>query len=308
MSELVLASAFARGLGPLNARFDPGLHLVLARAPDDRAALSELCAGVLPARRGAVTLDGDPIGNTPARRREIAALLADEELLAERDVRTSLSAACSLRGLSASPDALLARAGQLALAARDPRTLLAREKRRIACALSLAQTGCKVLVLCEPLTLAPELDELLVIEAARELSHSAIVIVLTATLGDALKFGGRVWWLERGRLEPPATHERPVWPQNALVIRTAAAEQLASTLRSDAAVVEALFEPDRTPFELVLRGHDIEALSLAVTRAARAAGITIDGLYPELPSLDSTLLARAGWVHPSYHAPLGGRP
>jgi ABC-type thiamine transport system ATPase subunit len=302
MSELVLEAAYARGLGPLNARFSRGLQLVLARAPADLAALAELLAGVLPARRGRVTLEGEDVGRTPARRREIAALLLDEELIAARDVRTALATVCSLRGISESVEALLAALGASQLSPRDPRTLDARERRLLALSLALGQTSSRVVVLADPLSLASEVGERFLIDACHRLSETAIVIVLTASLTDALQIGGRVWWLERGRLQPLGHGERPSVHQPGLVVRSQTARQLARELETDPAVLSLSYDATRAPYELTLRGPELEALALAVLRTANTLGARLDALHPELPTLDSALLARAGWIDPSYHA------
>ena len=308
MSELVLTSAMARGLGPLNARFTTGLHVVLARAESDLATLSELAAGVLPARRGRVSLDGDELGRTPARRREVAALLADEELLAASDVQSSLGVASALRGVSVSSAAALADAGLSELAPRDPRALDARERRSIALAFALAQSSIKVLILCDPLALAPEVDQRFVLARCQAQSRSAVVIVVVSSLADAMKVGGHLWWIDRGRLQAESAVRRPSFHPAGLVVTSPAARELARDLETDPAVSAVRFDGERAPSELGLRGPNLEALSTALARVSHALGASIDGIRPELPTLDSVLLARAGWVHPSYHARLEGKP
>jgi ABC-type thiamine transport system ATPase subunit len=308
MSDLVLEAAFARGLGPLDARFSKGLQLVLARAPADLAALAELLAGVLPARRGRVTLEGDELGRTPARRREVAALLLDEELIAAPDVRTALATACALRGVTESAEALLAPLGAAPLLARDPRTLDARERRLVALSLALGQTSSRAVVLADPLALAPEVGERFLIDTCHRLSETAIVIVLAPSLTDASQIGGRVWWLERGRLQPTGRGERPFVHPPGLVVRSQTARSLARELETDPAVASLAYDETRAPYELTLRGPELEALASAAARAANRLGARLDGLHPELPTLDSALLARAGWIDPSYHARREGRP
>ena len=68
MTELHLDHAFAHGLGPLDTRFSIGLSVVLGASADDLASLCELLAGVRPARRGRVLLDGDDLGSRPSAR------------------------------------------------------------------------------------------------------------------------------------------------------------------------------------------------------------------------------------------------
>jgi hypothetical protein len=60
------------------------------------------------------------------------------------------------------------------------------------------------------------------------------------------------------------------------------------------------FDEQHAPSELTLRGPDLEALSRAVMRESRARGARLDGLHPELPTLDAALLARAGWQFPTH--------
>ena len=134
------------------------------------------------------------------------------------------------------------------------------------------------------------------------------MIVLTASLTDALQIGGRVWWLERGRLQPANHGERPFVHQPALLVRSQMARSLARELETDPAVVSLTYDETRAPYELTLRGPELEGLASAAARAANKLGARLDGLHPELPTLDSALLARAGWIDPSYHARGEARP
>jgi hypothetical protein len=90
-------------------------------------------------------------------------------------------------------------------------------------------------------------------------------------------------------------------------VRSEAAAALAERLASEAEVGRVDYDAARAPLELVLRGPDLEALALALLRAAERAGARIESVGTELPALDSVLLARAGWTDAAYHPRPGAR-
>jgi len=300
MAELHLTSAFARGLGPLDARFSTGLSVVLGASEDDLASLCELLTGVLPARRGGVLLDGEDVGDRPGARRRIVSLLREEELLGGERVSDSLAAVCSLRGSSAATDDWLARAGLPDLAGRRPEALSPAERRAAALALALGTEDAAALVLYEPLSLAPRFSERYLLERTRERSERAVVVVLTTSLEHALSFGGALYWLERGRLQAPSQATPRASHSFTLLVWSSAAEKLAEALANDTEVGAVGFDARRAT-ELWLQGPELERLASAVCRHARALGVTITSLRPGLPPLESVLLSRAGWTDAGYH-------
>jgi ABC-type sugar transport system ATPase subunit len=137
MTELCLTAAFARGLGPLDARFSNGLSVVLGASPDDLASLCELLAGVRPARQGSVTLEGDDVGKRAGARRRVLSLLREAELFARGSVRDALTEACELRRSRAAVEDWLSAAGLSALGQRAPRSLSLHARRAAALAFAL---------------------------------------------------------------------------------------------------------------------------------------------------------------------------
>lgn len=305
MTELLLTHAFAHGLGPLNAQFSSGLSVVLGASPRDLSSLCELFAGVLPPRHGRVTLDGEELGNRPRARRRVLSLLADEEPFARTSVREALSEACALRGSRPAVDAWLAEAGVADLGARSPENLSSDERRAVALSLALGAEDADLVTLYEPLLLVPRVSERFLIEKCRRRAERGIVIVLTTSIEHALRLGGAVFWLERGRLQGPVEAAAGALYWFTLSVRGGDAQALAGALAQDPDVGGVGFDAQRNAAELWVRGSDPERLAACIGRHARALGIALDALRPALPTLESMLLSRAGWTDPSYHGAAG---
>src|SRR5690606_4811775 len=233
--------------------------------------------------------------------KRIAAVLADEELLPGRSVREALAHALALRGIPGSADAMLEEAGASALAPRDPTRLDGRERRLVAFALALALRDAPLLALADPLGLAPSVAHDVVLEHCRARAEHAVVLVTTPSLADAVRLGGDCRFLERGRLAPAANGTAAIAPQG-LVVRSEAARRLASLLAEDSSVHSVVFDEQRTPREVVVRGDDVEALARALARVAATGELAIESVTLETPTLESVLLTRAGFTHPSFHA------
>jgi ABC-type thiamine transport system ATPase subunit len=302
MTELRLTHAFAQGLGPLNAQFSVGLSVVLGASPKDLSSLCELLAGVRPPRHGRVTLDGEELGKRPSARRHVLSLLADEELFARSSVREALSEACALRGSPPAVDAWLARAGVADLGSRCPENLSPDERRAVVLSLALGAEDAALVTLYEPLLLVPRVSERFLIEACRRRAEQAVVVVLTTSIEHALRLGGAVSWLERGRLEGPAEAAPGALHWFTLSVRGGDAEALGGALSQEADVAGVGFDRHRNAAELWVHGADPERLAACIVRHARALGIALDTLRPALPTLESVLLSRAGWTDPNYHA------
>ncbi len=305
MTELRLTHAFAHGLGPLNAQFSIGLSVVLGASPRDLSSLCELLAGVRPPRQGHVTLDGEELGDRPSARRRVLSLLADEELLARSSVREALSEACTLRGSRPAVDGWLAEAGVADLGSRSPGNLSPDERRAAVLSLALGTEAAALVTLYEPLLLVPRVSERFLIEGCRRRAEQAVVVVLTTSIEHALRLGGAVFWLERGRIEGPAEAAPGGLHWFTLSVRGGDAEALAGALAQDPDVGGVGFDRQRNAAELWVRGSDPERLAACIGRHAHTLGIALDTLRPALPTLESVLLSRAGWTDPSYHRAAG---
>lgn len=292
----------------MEARFSVGLSVVLGASPDDLASLCELFAGVRPTRSGSVTLGGDDVGTRPSARRRVLSLFREEELFARRTVSEALSEICALRGSPAAVEEWLSDAGLPDLGRRAPERLLPGERRAAALSLALGADGAALLALYEPLLLLPRVSERFVIERCRSRAEHAVVVVFTTSLEHALRFGGSLYWLERGRLQGPSQTAARVVPGFTLRVQSSSARELAEALAQDPDVSSVGFEPRRSASELWVRGADPERLAACVCRHARSLGAAIDGLRPALPTLESVLLSRAGWTDPSYHLAPGAVP
>jgi ABC-type thiamine transport system ATPase subunit len=307
MSELALHGVFAHGLGPLEARFETGLNVVLGSALTDLSTLAELLAGATGPRVGRISLDGHAIDGRPARGYELASLLDREELFDAENVGDAIEQMCSLRGSSLSSELMLREARISAFASRKPRNLDAWERRAVALCLALALEPLKLLTLFDPFALSPDIDPRFITERCRARAERAIVVVLVPSVTDAMRLGGKVFWLERGRLEGPKTEGQPNATLPGLVVRSEAAATLAERLASEPEVGRVDYDAARAPHDLVVRGADLEALALSLLRAVERAGAHVESISTEMPALDSVLLARAGWTDAAYHPRPGTR-
>jgi ABC-type multidrug transport system ATPase subunit len=258
-------------------------------------------SGAAPARAGQLSLDGHALDRRSGRAHELASLLDQEELLDADSVGEAIEQACALRGSAQSSELMLREARLSAFAARKPRLLSPRERRIVALGLSLSLEPLKLLTLYDPFALCPDVEPRFIAERCRARAERAIVIVLTPAVSDAYRLGGKVFWLERGRLEGPKAYGHPTPGLPGLVVRSEAAAALSERLRSEPEVSVVDYDAVRSPLELVLRGPDLEALALALMRAAERAGARIESISTEMPALDSVLLARAGFTDAAYH-------
>jgi len=205
---------------------------VLGPSGGGKSTLLRVIAGLQPASRGRVVLDGRDLTTVPAHRRGVGLMFQDHALFPHRDVAANVAFGLRMRG--ASRPEMASRVGEclelVGLAGfdrRDVGSLSGGERQRVALARALAP-GPDVLLLDEPLGSLDRalrdrlLDDLVaVIRAA-----AATVLHVTHDRAEAFAVGERIAVLRDGRLGQVGTpHElwwRPRDEATALLVGPAA--------------------------------------------------------------------------------------
>jgi ABC-2 type transport system ATP-binding protein len=278
VSTLELSRLRASGLSGLDAVFGPGCWPLLGAPADGTAALIEILGGWRAPRRGSVRLDGHDPRRSPALRRRIGVLAAEEELPDAPDVARAVARATALRGDRAAPEQVLGAAGLDGWAPRRLASLDPAERRAVALALALSVPAPALLGLHEPLGVR-HVDAAWTLERLRTAAQSgAVVVCTTSSREDARRVAPRVLVLASGRLlgGVPAAPAAPAW----LRVATAEPRRLAALLADDPAVAATRWDVGEAPGELLIGGADPALLAMAVARAARQGAIPVLALGP----------------------------
>jgi ABC-type multidrug transport system ATPase subunit len=302
MSELELEDLLDDGLGPLDLRFGPGLNVCLADSVMMLARLVELASGARTPRRGRALYARANLRESPEARRKMACLRSEEALPAAANVRDSLAIVLGLRGSQASPDALLDEWGLGVYARSAPDRLRNDERRALQLAVCLSGIGTSLILLHDPLALAPRLSRRRMLARCAELSREQTLLITTDSLPDAIAFGGRAYLFERGRVSNfvgLALHR----VGESLRVRSMEAKRLAEALGAESCL-HVRFDAHASKSELSVSGETLASLATSVARVASEQRIAVESLSLELPSLASLLSARATQrSRPTAHAP-----
>jgi thiamine transport system ATP-binding protein len=193
---------------------------VLGPSGSGKSTLLRVVAGLQPADRGRVLLDGLDLTSVPAHRRGIGLVFQDHALFPHRNVEENVSFGPRMRGDSAEAVAartaeLLELVGLAGLERRSIRTLSGGEQQRVALARALAPEP-RVLLLDEPLgSLDRRLRDRLLEDLAGlfdELELTALYV--THDHVEAFTLGDRVAVMRAGRIVQAATPDE-LWAQPA---------------------------------------------------------------------------------------------
>lgn len=279
----------------------PGRYVVLANEGAPLWNLIAVLGGREPPRHGRVLLDGAEPARTPAVRRQVAALFADEALPPAKTVLSSVARALSARGATGAPAELLADAGLSQLAEAAPRALGPHETRSVALALALAHEGAALFALHEPLTtLIPaafvlrRLDE--------HTARGALVLTATTSPADATALGGQWLCVELGRLRSlgditPRLGNGP-WQQ--VLVETSDAAALSQALRQSPHRLTT--ELGAAPGALKVKGPAVDITVHELISLARQHGIEILRIEATVPPVEALMAARAGFARAAYEA------
>jgi ABC-type thiamine transport system ATPase subunit len=274
MSELALERVWCAPLKNVSLRVAAGLRVIVGAESDGIGELVELCAGVRQPRRGRLTLDGVRPSSSADCRRGIASLLPDEAGGTRGDLRGWLAELAPLIGVEL--PSVLEWCG--VEAARAVATLSGAERREVALAIALAHPRPSLVVLHEPLAACGAVRRERVVARLAELATVCPVLIGVASITDARRVGGVTYLLDRGLLD-----EKPggAWPGSltpgltiCVAVEADAPRGLVAALAQHPDVHELSYE-ERRGGRVLVRGADLEALVLAIARAAVSADVDI---------------------------------
>jgi len=309
---LRLQAVVAPPLAGADVALGPGCHVVLGRPADGTAELVSLCAGMLRPRHGRVLVTGKEPHDSPSARLRIGALLAEEQLPPAPTVGAALDWALGGR---ASARALLDEAGVSSFGERPARSLGAEDRRAVALLLALGLPELSLLALYEPL--ATPLPRPWVLDRLATLAAHACVLCATSSVRDASLLAQSALLLEGGRFSrrpgSPLSVELAPGSTPELVVHASNARRLAVRLADDPEVISAHWDERQGHHQLVVQGERLDALALAVARAAAREGVSVSALTPRLPGLEAAhyatwALARAAYDSAYRAAQQAGAP
>ena len=308
VTDLAFDGLWSPPLKNVSALFGVGVHVILGRDSDGTGDLIDLCAGLRLPRRGRLLLDRQAPSSSPSSRQRIASLLPVEDLPSQGSLESWLAELARLQGVGT-------RAGVQRFApglemSRPVASLSSTERRQLALAVALGHPAPKLVALHDPLTAVRTDAVEATLERIRELGTTAVVVITTASVMDARRFGGTLYILERGVLVRKVAH---AWPgaitpglEVCLLVDCDSPQELLAALAPLAGIEQASYDTQHGG-RLELRGPDLEALALGVSRAAVAARVQIRMLRVAAPDLDVVHGASAGLAHAAYRAAQAGR-
>ncbi len=264
-----------------DARFGPGLHVVVGDAAAALSTLVNLVAGTSSPRRGRVLCDGKNPHASPEARAGIAALLATETLPMATTVAAAVERVLLARGQAPSPTALLAEQGLEAWARRRPADLDAAERRRVALALALAHPRPAVMALFEPFQANGAASSEPLRAALLGRAAGGAVVLVATTNPTALRAVPAARLSLQGGTLVPARPEALLAPGLAsLRVQSDAPQRLVHALSADESVSGVHWHEGAEPGVVVAFGPELEALAASVARAAETSGASLERLFP----------------------------
>lgn len=293
------------GLGALRGadlELTPGRYVALSSEREPLADLVTVLSGRESPSRGQVLLDDAAPSASPALRRKVASLLAEEALPPAPTVLSSIEKALRARGAAPAGAAALLEAASLGqLGPQRPETLGARESRSVALSLALAHEGADLFALHEPLaTLLPtafvlsRLDE--------HTSRGATVLAATTSPADATLLGGAWLCVELGRVratQGPAPR-LGVGPWQQVSVETPDARALAQLLHESPLGLSS--ELGASAQALKITGPALDVTVREIIALSRAHQIEITRIEAAIPPVEALMAARAGFARGAYEA------
>lgn len=279
----------------------PGTHALLGTPEDGTGAAFEIATGARTPARGRVTVGGVDPARSPVVRARIGALGVEPQLPSTRTVDTALRTALRARGdVARDPEAVLRGLGLSHLRPRSLRSLSFAEERAVELALALSTPSPILLALHEPLMDVAVARTALVRDRVRQLADAgACVLVTTSSPADARTLADHVVVLQRGEVPReiregegvarPALAELTAWvSRGARELTAALAKKTAvHAVNWEDAALAAPGSADAAITAVRVRGHDLEALSLALTDAAVEVEAAVEAIVQGAPSLES---------------------
>lgn len=263
-------------LDGVDLKLDAGIQGVLAEPGSGGADLVALSVGWDRPQSGRVRVDGADPFRRPDVRRRIASLLADERIPEAPTVAGAAARVFSARGDDRAMAPLFENMGLFGFLERRSASLSARETRKLALALALIHPRPVLLSLHEPLAVGLH-PELVLLTLREHAARGAIVLAVTSSRRDAELLSGRVRVLQRGRflgeLAPPGLP--PALPT---VVGTSDPRSLSAAIASEPAVSSVVWDEEGRAGQIAVYGSDRSQVALAILRAARSCGATIESI------------------------------
>jgi ABC-type transport system involved in cytochrome c biogenesis ATPase subunit len=280
----------------------PGRYVALSSEREPLSDLVTVLCGREAPNRGDVRLDDASPAGSPATRRKVASLLAEEALPPAPSVRRSVEKVLGARGgVPSRATALLAEAQLATLAELRLDALGQRETRSVALALALDHSGAELLALHEPLAtllpasfVLPRLDE--------HTARGAIVLAATTSPADATLLGGAWLCVELGRVratQGPAPR-LGVGPWQQVSVETPDARTLAQLLHESQLGLSS--ELGASAQALKITGPALDLTVREVIALARAHHLTITRIEAAVPPVEALMAARAGFARGAYES------
>jgi ABC-2 type transport system ATP-binding protein len=293
-------------LAPLEFSLGRGVHALVGTPDDGTLAVAKLVGGFESSASGQVLVAGrDPSRDPPVRGR-VGATLDVPCLPVARRVGDLLAQVDALRGRRTAAETLAA-LGLAHWADRKLAALSSWEVRAVDLTLAISTVEPFALVLTEPgADIAPFDRHALRASLTRAADAGACVIVVTASMSDAIEFAGTIHIFERGRITRwvPADETGALIPGRGIELRVEVdlPRLLVAALADEPGIIGIDWDEQRHRSVLSVRGADLDRLALAVARAASAAGASVRSIAPIAPQLDEVRAAASGLALAAYHA------
>jgi ABC-type multidrug transport system ATPase subunit len=298
--------ARALHLPPLDFMLGAGVHAVVGTPADGTLAIAKLVGGIEPPRTGDVIVEGRAPARDPNLRARIGVTLEVPFLPQASRVRDLMNKIDSLRG-GETASAALSDFGLAHWSGRKMETLSHREARALELVIAVSTIDPVALALTEPGAGVAPLDrQVLTALLSRAAAAGACVIVITASMSDAVEYASTIHLLERGSITRwvPVHEAGALVPGRGIMLRVEVdlPRLLVAALADDPAVIGIDWDQQEHRSTLSLRGDDVDRLALAIARAATSTGASVRSIAPVAPGLDEVRAASSGLALAAYHA------
>jgi ABC-2 type transport system ATP-binding protein len=292
-------------LAPIDLTLGAGVHAVVGTPADGTLAIAKLVGGFEPSASGKVLVAGRDPARDPEVRGRIGATLDVPCLPRTGRVQDLLADVDAVRGGSVA--VTLATMGLSHWADRKLEGLSRWELRALDLAIALGTRDPCSLVLTEPGADIASFDRQAVRAALWRAGDSgACVIVVTASMSDAIEFAGAIHLFERGRVIRwvPVDETGALVPGRGVELRVDVdlPRLLVAALADDPGIVGIEWDEQRHRSLLSIRGADLDVVALALARATIASGASVRSIAPVAPQLDEVRAAASGLALAAYQA------
>jgi ABC-2 type transport system ATP-binding protein len=307
-AEALTARAPPVRIGPLSFALGAGLHAVVGAREDGVGLLLAVLGARLRVRSGVLQVEGRPL---ELARASIAYVPLDTSLPDALRVDETLALAARMRGEPLrSPTERLATLGIAPLSTQPVRNLSQPETRAVAVAEAVTSSA-RVVILEEPyVTLDPRAAPLLEAALRARAASGACIVIGTASPRDAAALADDQLILHKGlQVRAGRTNAADVTRGTGgarLRLRVGDARALLGELATETAVRS--IQHERA--EIVVTGEELVPLATAVGRAVVRAGVRLDAMLADAPTLEALRVpARsAAAAGQSAAAPAAARP